>query len=184
MITPLFALITASGLFYFLGHRVAAADPAPLRRGRPRRAAASRSASSSARSRCPPRWSDRWPAALGDVVGRRTMAVVGAAVAAVSIVPLGLVARRLVPDRGAAASPGSARRRSSSARPPPPRTSRPTIAGARRRRSSPSPSTAAWPSVRRAGEWIYRNHGRRRHLDVRRRRLCALSMVLALFIPS
>ncbi len=91
LITPLFVLITASGLFYFLA--IGALLPTLPRyveeelggSGLEVGLVVGAFAVSAALVR-------PWVGRLGDLVGRRTMAVAGAAIAAVSIAPLGLVA--------------------------------------------------------------------------------------------
>lgn len=91
LVTPLFVLITASGLFYFLA--IGALLPTLPRyvedelngSGLEVGLAVGAFAVSAALVR-------PWAGRLGDRVGRRKMAVAGAALAAVSIAPLGLVA--------------------------------------------------------------------------------------------
>jgi MFS family permease len=181
LVTPLFALITASGLCYFMA--IGALLPTLPRYVEDRLDGSGFEvglvvgafAVSAALVR---------PMAgrLGDVVGRRTMAVAGAAIAAVSIVPLGLVhavwflvAVRLVTGLGEAAFfIGAA-------------TAAQDLAPDHRRGEAASFfSIAIYGGLAfgpAAGEWIYRNHGS----DTTwlfSAGLAALSMGLAAFIPG
>lgn len=180
LVTPLFALITVSGLFYFLAI-------GSLLSTLPRYVENELSGSgfevglvvgafavSAALIR---------PTAgrLGDIVGRRTMSLFGAGVAAVSIAPLGLVEAvwflvifRLLTGIGEAAFfIGSA-------------TAAQDLAPDHRRGEAASFfSIAIYGGLAfgpAAGEWIYRNHGSDAEWTFAAG-ACAVSMLLASFIP-
>ena len=181
LVTPLFALITASGLFYFLA--IGALLPTLPRyvedelggSGFDVGLVVGAFAVSAALIR---------PMAgrLGDVVGRRTMAVFGAAVAAASILPLGLVHAvwflvlvRLVTGIGEAAFfIGAA-------------TAAQDLAPDHRRGEAASFfSIAIYGGLAfgpAGGEWIYRNLGADETWLVAAA-MAGSSMVLALFIPA
>ena len=181
LVTPLFVLITASGLFYFL----AVASLLPTL---PRYVADELSGSgfevglvvgafavSAALVR-------PWAGRLGDVLGRRTMAAAGAAIAAVSIAPLGLVEAvwflvvvRLITGLGEAAFfIGAA-------------TAAQDLAPDHRRGEAASffsiaiyGGLALGPA---AGEWIYRSHGPSWTWTASAA-LATVSLALALCIPA
>ena len=180
LVTPLFALITASGLFYFLS--LGALLPTLPRyveeelsgSGFEVGLVVGAFAVSAALVR-------PWAGRLGDEVGRRNMAFVGAAVAAVSILPLGLVHAiwflvvvRLVTGLGEAAFfIGAA-------------TAAQDLAPDHRRGEAASFfSIAIYGGLAfgpAAGEWIYRNLGSD-ETWVFSAAMAGVSMVLAAFIP-
>jgi MFS family permease len=181
LVTPLFALITASGLFYFI-------SLGSLLPTLPRYVEEELSGSGfevglvvgafavSAAVVRP------WAGRLGDVVGRRTMAFVGAAVAAVSILPLGvvhaiwfLIVVRLITGLGEAAFfIGAA-------------TAAQDLAPDHRRGEAASFfSIAIYGGLAfgpAGGEWIYRNLGAD-EMWIFSAAMAGISMVLAGFIPS
>ncbi len=180
LVTPLFALITASGLFYFLA--MGSLLPTLPRyvenelggNGFEVGLVVGAFAVSAALIR---------PNAgrIGDLVGRRQMAVIGSAIAAASIAPLGLVHAvwflvvvRLVTGVGEAAFFIGAATAAQDLSP-----------DHRRGEAASFFSIAIYGGLAfgpAAGEWIYRTHGASTEWAFATAS-CTLSLVLALFIP-
>ncbi|MGK2928547.1 MAG: MFS transporter [Acidimicrobiales bacterium] len=180
LVTPLFALITASGLFYFLA--IGSLLPTLPRyvedelggSGFEVGLVVGAFAVSAALIR---------PTAgrLGDIVGRRTMALVGSGIAAVSIVPLGLVHAvwflilvRLVTGLGEASFFIGAATAAQDLSP-----------DDRRGEAASFFSIAVYGGLAfgpAAGEWIYRTHGSDT-MWLAAAASCSVSLVLAAFIP-
>lgn len=181
LITPLFALITASGLSYFVGIGILLptlpryVEDELAGSGFEVGLAVGAFAVSAALIR-------PWAGRMGDVLGRRTMAAAGAAIAAASIAPLGLVAAvwflvlvRLVTGIGEAAFfVGAA-------------TAAQDLAPDHRRGEAASFfSIAIYGGLAfgpAAGEWLYRHHGPD-WTWAASAGACAVSLLLAAFIPG
>lgn len=180
LVTPLFALITASGLFYFLA--IGSLLPTLPRyvedelsgSGFEVGLVVGAFAVSAALVR-------PLVGRLGDVVGRRVMAATGAAIAAVSIAPLGLVHAvwflilvRLVTGLGEACFFVGAATAAQDLSP-----------DHRRGEAASFFSIAIYGGLAfgpAAGEWIYRNHGASAEWGFATA-ACLLSLLLASFIP-